>query len=121
MRMAGEAYIRVALSNLQRAMVEKQNQVAEIRKEITQLDIDRRHKKQEIESQINQNNLVIGSGQTDDTRRLQNNRQNARLEAEKSNVDHAADRKRTELEQQIRDVEDDWRGIDQLIKDMGGL
>jgi hypothetical protein len=119
--MAGEEYIKVATSNLQRAIVIKQNEANDIRRQIRDLDGERHRKKQEIESRINSNNAQAVSNNTNDIQRANLLRENAQLEAEKSRVDHDFDYKRTDLERKLREKEDEWRDIQDKMGELGTL
>ncbi len=119
--MAGEEYIQVAASNLQRAQVAKQNEANEIRVQIGRLEEERHRRIQEIESEVNRNNIVAGNPNADDAQRALAARNNIKLESDRSNFENDIARRRSQLEQKLRELEDQARDWQDKISELTNL
>ncbi len=119
--MAGEEYIRVAASNLQRAAVAKQNEANEIRVQIGRLEEERHKKVQDIESEVNRNNAISSNPNVDDERRALAARQSIKLESDRSNLENDIAHRRSQLEQKLREIEDQARDWQDKVSELTNL
>ncbi len=118
--MAGEDSVRIAIDNLRRAVAAKQTQINDIRRQIEHEETNRRQRLQTIENQQRMNAGMVSSAGSnmDSTQSAVLAKQLTDLNSEKSRIEHEHTRLRQVHDQQIHDIEDQWRDLERKINDL---